>query len=535
MSTVLSLLKLQLDNKTDLLKLAKPKVMASEISKKIIILLLATLAVSFAISKIMIGFKVNAELLSIVLFITQVISLVFAVGNVIHTLYLSPDNAMLVCLPVTPDQLFISKLLMIYVNELLVSTMVSFPILFCLGRAAWIGTFGISYYLSIPLLILLLPILPIVVAAFVSVPLMFVIRFLKRHTLISVITVLVLVGACLYGYVSVIGDIMLEFDANDQFEIARTVNAAVERIGKKIPVYYHLAVAMTSFKRWYSFAMFILICAIVMSLTFVFTRYFFFKIAMSSLEKTVKSKKRPKKFKKYSPFKSLFVKEIFCVFRSATEIFEYFLFTLMMPFIVFVCDRLVMSAAVNEAGDNMKAGAHVMVLAILAMLSNISSASAVSRDGGNFYTSKIVPINYYTQIFAKFAFNAVFTVGALALTGIISVFIYPVWQVVLGTLAVAMAAVGHIAYCIDSDIKDPTPNLQGNEGASEVGKCTPKCIAYGLCVGFILGLVVILMSSADLVPIMPYLVIIAASFVFMVYRVYTMILRINLTYDKIEM
>ena len=182
----------------------------------------------------------------------------------------------------------------------------------------------------------------------------------------------------------------------------------------------------------------------------------------------------------------------------------------------------------------MIAGAHVMVLAILAMLSNLSSASAVSRDGNNFHTSKTIPVDYYTQMMAKFFFNAVFTIVAIAATSIVSAFTYPLWQVILGGVAVAMTSIGHIAFCIDSDIKSPTINLQGNEKASTVSKSTPMCLIYGLVIGFILGMIVIMMSSLKNV-MLPYYCILAISFVFMLYRVYTMILRIHLAYDKIEM
>ena len=182
----------------------------------------------------------------------------------------------------------------------------------------------------------------------------------------------------------------------------------------------------------------------------------------------------------------------------------------------------------------MIAGAHVMVVAILAMLSNISSASAVSRDGGNFYMSKIVPVDYYTHIFAKFAFNAVFTFGAIAVTAVVSCFYYPIWQIVLGTVAVIFAAIGHIAYSIDTDIKDPTVATMGDEKSATVSKSTPKSLIYGLVVGFAMGITMILMSSVEN-AVIPYLVIIGASLVFMIYRVNTLILRINLKYDKIEM
>ena len=533
MRTVFSLLKLQLDNKSDLFKTARPKTMIPAILKAIILLALATLGVGFGLSKIFgLGFRINRELLALVLLLTQGVSLAFAIGSIINTLYLSKDNEMLFCLPVTPNQLFISKILMIYISELAVNASISIPLFVSIGS---FSSFGVPYYLSVIILIFLLPILPIVAAAFLSIPIMAAIRFLKKHTLLSVITVFTLVAGCLWAYLKLIGGIATDFNiANKQYETVLSINEKIAGFGGKIFIYYHLAATMVSFTAWYYFPLFIVLCAAVSVITIIFTRYFFFKTAMSNLENTIRSNQKRKRFKKAAPLASLFKKEVFCVFRDSTNVFEYFLFTILMPFIVFSYDKLLMSITVNQAGTNMIAGAHVMVVAILAMLSNISSASAISRDEGNFYISKIIPVNYYSQMFAKFLFNAVFTLAALVATAIISAFIYPVWQIALGTVAVAMAAVGHIAYCIDSDIKNPTVSNGGSEKSSTVSKSTPKCLIYGLVIGFIMGMIVILLSSMKNMLI-PYIIIIALAFVFMLYRVYTLVLRINLRYDKIEM
>ena len=534
MKKILMLLKLQMDNKSDLLKTASPRTMILAILKVVVVIALASLAVSFGLAKIFVlGFAINRELLSILILVTQLISLIFAVGNIINTLYLSKDNEMLICLPVTPNQLFISKILHIYVNEFAVNAAMFIPLFVVLGTFSL--SLGAEYYLSIIPMLFLLPVLPIVAAAFLSIPIMAVIKFLKKHAIISIIVIFSLVSVCLWIYLSFIGSIASEFNiAEKQYETVRSINAQILEIGKKIPIYYLLAGAMISLSQWYYFLAFMVICIVVFALTILFTRHFFFKTAMSSIENTIKSDIRHKSMKKRGRFASLFLKEFYCVFRSPADVFEYFLFTLLMPFIVFSYDRLLMTITVNQAGVNMIAGAHLMVVAILAMLSNISSASAISRDGGNFYTSKIVPVNYYTQIFAKFTFNAVFTIGALVLTSIISMRNYPVWQILLGTLAVTMASIGHIAYSIDTDIKNPTVNNGGDEKSSTVSKSTPKSLICGLIIGFVMGLIVILMSSLENV-VLPYLVIIALSFVFMIYRVYTLVLRINLCYDKIEM
>lgn len=533
MSKVLKLLKLQLDNKSDFYKAVDLKGIIPIVAKKIATMVIATLAVSFGFSQIFgLGLHSNQELLAFVLLLTQAISLVFAIGSVINTLYLSRENAMLMCLPATPNQLFTSKILFIYINEFSVNLMMAIPMFIALGS---FSKFGWSYYVSIIPLLILMPILPIVVAAFLSIPIMAVLKFLKKHTVLSIVVMFGLIATILWIYVGFIGNIAANFDiAGKQLETVRNLNAQILVLGKKIPVYYQLAGAMLIPSKWYVFPIIIAGCLAIFALTILFTRYFFFKTAMSSIENTIRSNRKKAKLKKRSRFSSLVLKELYCVFRSPTDVFEYFLFTLLMPFIVFSYDKLLMSITVNQAGVNMIAGAHVMVVAILAMLSNISSASAISRDGGNFYMSKIVPIDYYTQMFAKFAFNAIFTFGALTVTAIISMFLYPAWQIILGTIAIAMAAVGHIAYSIDTDIKDPTAINVGDEKSSTVSKSTPKSLVYGLAIGFILGLIVILLSSGEN-AVVPYLIIMGLSLVFMIYRVYTLVLRINLRYDKIEM
>ena len=534
MGTILNLLKLQIDNKTDILKARSPGKMIVSLLKVLLLLTLITVGLILVFSRFyLIGIRVNTEFLAMVLLITQAITLVFAVGNIINTLYLSKDNEMLICLPVTPNQLFVSKILLIYLKELAVNAMISIPLFITLGYYGL--QIGMSLYFSIPLLLLLLPIFPIVLASFISIPVMGIIRFLKKHVVFSIFVILALVASILWGYISLIGNVAGSFDiANKQIETMAKINAVVESFGKHIIIYYQVASAMVSFTQWYWYPLFLLLCGGLSVLTILILKSVYFKMSMSALEKTIRPAKKEKRFKKSSTLMSLIKKEAVCIFRSPTDVFEYFLFTLLMPFIVYSYDKLLMTITVNQAGVNMIAGSHVMVVAILAMLSNIVSASAISRDGGNFYTSKIIPVNYYTQLFAKLLFNAIFTIGALLVTAVISMFIYPAWQILLGTVAVSFAAIGHIAWSIDMDIKNPTVNLQGDEQSSITSKSTPKSLLWGLIVGFILGMVVILMSGVENV-ILPYLIIIGLALVFAINRVYTLVLRINLSYDKIEM
>ena len=533
MQNVLNLLKLQIDNKTDILKTKSPKKMALAVLKALALIVVASLAVWYVEGRIFIlNIDINSELVAIILLVTQLISLLFAVGHIINILYLSKDNEMLICYPVTANELFTSKILLIYLKEVMVNAFILIPIFFGLSK---IGGMGVEFYLSFPIMLLVLPVLPIVLASFLSIIVMQIIKFLRNHAFLSIIIILSLVLAGLVGYLGLIGGIMDSFDiANEQLETVHKINTSIANIGSKILVYHQLAWAMFSFKGYMYIGLFVALCAVLFVITILLIRPFYLKTAMSSIEHSVKVKEKPRKFKNVSPFRSLVGKEIKSLFRSPSEIFEYFLFTLLMPFIVFTYDKFLMALSVEQAGVNMIAGTHVMVVAILAMLSNIVSASAVSKEGGNFYLSKVVPVDYYTQIFAKLVFNIIFTAGALFVTMIVSFFIYPAWQVIMGTIAILFASVGHAAMSVDMDLKNPTIQFEGNGKNSTTSKSTPKSVITALFGGFLLGFVIIMLSSMEMV-LVPYLLIITLSFLFMLYRICLLILRINSRYNKIEM
>ena len=132
MQNVLNLLRLQIDNHTDLLKTASPKKMAMSLVKVLVIIVAISAALFYGCMRVfMLGFAINAELIAIVLLAVQGLTLVFTIAHVISTLYLSKDNELLICMPVTANQFFISKVLLVYFKELAFDALLCAPLLVC--------------------------------------------------------------------------------------------------------------------------------------------------------------------------------------------------------------------------------------------------------------------------------------------------------------------------------------------------------------------------------------------------------------------
>ena len=84
MSTILKLLKLQIDNKTDAFKTKSIKKMLIAIFKRVLLLIGLFLVIGYFILRLTtLGFRINAEFLGIVLLVLQIVSLIFGVGSII--------------------------------------------------------------------------------------------------------------------------------------------------------------------------------------------------------------------------------------------------------------------------------------------------------------------------------------------------------------------------------------------------------------------------------------------------------------------
>ena len=121
MSQILELFKLQLDNKFTIFKQKDFKSFLKNVFKYLLLISGIVLLLYFILQSIffLLFIEVNAELMTLVLLITQGISFVFAIASIISTLYLNKDNELFMVMPVTFNQLFVSKIMMLYVTELI--------------------------------------------------------------------------------------------------------------------------------------------------------------------------------------------------------------------------------------------------------------------------------------------------------------------------------------------------------------------------------------------------------------------------------
>lgn len=143
----------------------------------------------------------TVELLSGVFTISQLSVLFLSAFSYISSMFFAKDNEIMLNLPVPQITVFTSKLLVCYVNELLISTIVVLPasVITAIAAAQAGVALGIAYYLLIPVAVLLLPLLPMLVLSIISFPIAVIIQKLSKRPVLGAIIQAVFLIAFIAG------------------------------------------------------------------------------------------------------------------------------------------------------------------------------------------------------------------------------------------------------------------------------------------------------------------------------------------------
>lgn len=530
MTQILELFKLQLDNKYTIFKQKDVKSFFKNAFKYIVFALAIMLVLFFILQKIftLLFIKINVEFMALVLLATQAISFIFAISSIINTLYLNKDNELFMVMPVTFNQLFVSKVLMLYINELIFNMLYMLPILLAFGM---LGHFGVTYYIMLVLFLPVLPLLPIALASIVSIPIMFVVKFFKRNTWLTIITILIAVAVIFVLYMQIVSKISGAINiAEKQISTGIKVNSNIHKWGSNLLIFTHLASCLFAFKNIGWLFAYLGISLGLMIVCFLIIKPFYYKVATITIEHTNKIKPKPKKFKARKPFNELLLNEFRTTFRSPGYIFQFLLFPLFMPLIVFVYDKLLITIAVNQAGQNMIFGSHILILTLIALMSNTISSIAISKEGANFYLTKVSPVGYKTQVLAKLVFNMIFTVSAILITTI-TTFIFTDLNAVVILLSSVMAIIlslGHICHSFDMDLQNPMLQWYDNSEITLMNKSTTKSMIYALVLSVIMFVITTLGGQVGIV------VCILLSIAYLLARIHFLTVRVAYYFSHME-
>ena len=487
----------------------------------------------------LIKFKASENLLTLIILVTQALSIVSCTISLSDTLYVSKDNQMLMTYPVKHIYVYISKLLVVYVLELYKSLLFTFPLFMAYGLMAG-GILTVNYVVSLVFFSVFLPLLPVLIGAIVSIPVVMISKLLKRVPLLKgLLTIGIFVGlAVLTGFIvkALPEEIRLVALWN---RFLRTFESVVENINKVSlygmfvgkALYGNNAILNNVY--FYLTVVGVLIVGIALSLPL------FFKLASSAQENSIDKKHSSKNVVHKSTFFTFMRKELLLSIRNMNDFSSNYLFLFVMPFVLILMSAIFVRIDRNPLGYSMTYAFIGLIALIMLSASNTASATAISSEGTEFTLLKTAPGKTSNIVWAKVLINGILSFASLLISFILlgfflgdKVVIPQLWLVFA---FVTLIDIGLILWSIQLDILNPSMKEYATTQNRGDVKNFSTSIVIGIVVSVIFSAIMIIIFWVSTDLLINTLILIGLGLLFVGGRIYLLVNYLNAYFHEIEL
>ena len=487
----------------------------------------------------LIKFKASENLLTLVIFATQVLSIISCTVSLSDTLYISKDNQMLMTYPVKHIFIYISKLLVVYILELYKSLMFTFPLFMAYGLMAG-GILNVNYVVSLVFFSIFLPLVPVLIGAIVSIPVVLISKLLKRVPFVKgVMTVAIFVGlALLTGLVVKLlpDEIRLVALWNSFLKAFEGVVANVNKFSL-----YSMFVgrALYSNQPVLNNIYFYLTLLGVLTVGIALSLPLFFKLASSAQENSIDKKHSSKNVVHKSTFFTFMRKELLLSIRNMNDFSSNYLFLFVMPFVLILMTSIYVRIDRNPLGYSMTYAFCGLLALLMLSASNTASATAISSEGTEFTLLKTAPGKTSNIVWAKVLINGILSFISLIISFILlGLFLgdkVNIGQLWLVFTFVVLIDIGLILWSIQLDILNPSMKEYATTQNRGDVKNFSTSITIGIVASVIFSSIMIVLFWVSSNLLINTVILVGLGLLFVGGRIYLLINYINTYFHEIEL
>ncbi len=427
--------------------------------------------------------------------------------------------------------MFSAKFLYLYLKQFVFSLIISLPtfILFGIKTAQ-----GVGFFLMLLPNVFFLPVIPFLLSIILSVPVMWIIKAFKNKFLILLLfyTLVLIAGFTFYIYalkfilgILESGNFANVFDSSTIFAIKQFSSYLY------LPILFKNSLLLYNF--WKSAVINLAIIGFLCAFIYIFAEKFYFSLIISSKNEKIFKKKT--KTVHQSNTAALMSKEFKNIFRSTNYAFQYLTIVFTTPLMVYFSSEIASSVGTPILGKGVLPGIVVLVLIMFLSMGTSFSATSVTREGGNFFLTKIIPVSFTKQIFVKFVIYLLISVPAIFVSCFVLAFAQFIDYVAATLIAISLSFVitGNICHSIVMDIKRPQFQYLENGEVSANNKNVSTSIGIGFGISFLMGIGGIVLSFFVSLPAM-YIVLFAFGVPFASIETFKLFFRLEKRYSGIE-
>lgn len=152
-----------------------------------------------------------ASLVTVIFAMACVAIILFGLVPMVSYLYFSRDNEFMMSLPVRPSTIFLAKLTVVYLTEMVVGVIVMIPALITVGIAVGMNAW---YYVIVVIAAVIVPAVPMVLISIIAIPLMYAVSFFRNKGAFASVVMILLFAIVFGAYYMIIGKLGASGDAD---------------------------------------------------------------------------------------------------------------------------------------------------------------------------------------------------------------------------------------------------------------------------------------------------------------------------------
>ena len=484
----------------------------------------------------------NYRVFLVVFTVLMIITFISCLINVTQTLYFSKDNQLLLTLPVTSNQLFNSKLAVIFVYEFTKNITYLWPFLLAYGI---VMKLGVLYFLWSFVAIIMLTILIVAICALLSIPAMLIAIMFKKHRTLDIILSVLGLGALVFGVIKGISlipaDINLVRDWGTIYWNIQDFLAGFATVFAPFDYLLQLTTGLSyatynfslgSPAVGFTFLAVVLIVVVSLALTYLIVRKLFLRMASNPFEYRKKSVQKARKNKKHQAFVSSVKQEDKRIWRTPSILYGTIAIAIITPIAVFFENQIIAAMDTRILGKYMLIAFNLLIMLLLTLSSNISLASIYSKEGNSAYLNKVNPTKYFIPLTGKLVFYAALMIVSLVVSCVV-VAIYAnigVLNAIMLTLAVVLVYLAHLCWSVELDVMNPQNEQYQTSGEHQKNPNENKSTIIAFATAFLFALITYVLLGEKLSVVFIKLLVLAV--IYFAIRVYLLFTRISIYYKE---
>lgn len=505
-----------------------------------IIYLLFYLVIQFGLFSFVqtLNFKAFLVLMTLLIALAFISCLV----NVTSTLYFAKDNPVLLTMPVKNSTIFISKIIVCFIYELIKNATYILPVLIAYGL---VMNLSIWYFLWIIFAIVFVTVLLVMLAGLLSIPAMGLAILFRRNKILEFITLIVVVGGLTFGVVETILHIPSDIDlVRDWGRIYWQIQDFLTAFASNMFLFDYLTQFMTGMMYGsYSFMPFTItnlitfatcIGSIILSFIVIYflSKPLFLRMASTPFEYRKKEIKNLKKNKVRKAFNSSVVQENRNIFRTANLIYSILAMAIITPIAVLLQNQVISAMDTRLSGAYMGIAFNILIVLLLLLSANSVLASIFSREGNSAYINKINPVPYYVSLLGKLVLNATICVVSIIISaGVIEYYAHiGIGSIILLSFAMIFVYLAHACWSAELDIMNPQNRLYQTSGKQQKNPNESKSTLIAFLSSGLFAFIAYFLMTENINTVFVKLFFI--GLIYFVIRAYLLVTKINLYYKE---